>query len=187
MAVTSAQAVDVIDLAAGRPPVIAMDGDEAGAEGSLRWLTRICLEAQTAALVTRLPTNVDPADWIREHGIGGLTAFDTTHARATATAVAVGAPGPELARIAIARGGDRVARATRILVPLAAALPRPWATQLLDQAVREMTRQGWNPDGQFTSALRRAVASAALPASDRNRPAGGGAVYRTGPGAIPLL
>jgi len=187
VAVTSAQAAQVIDLAAGRPPVIAMDGDEAGAEGSLRWLTRICLERHTPALVTRLPIDVDPADWVREHGLGGLTAFDTSHARATATAVAVGAPGRELARMAIARGGDRVARAPRILVSLAADLPRPWATQQLDQAEREMTRQGWNPDGQFTSALRQAIASAGLTAPDRDRSAAAGAVYRTGPGAIPLL
>ena len=52
---TPAQAAQVIDLAAGQPAVIALDGDEAGAAGTARWLNQICLQRHTLALATRLP------------------------------------------------------------------------------------------------------------------------------------
>ncbi len=43
VAVTSIQAARVVELAGDRPPIIALDGDDAGAEGTTRWLTRICV------------------------------------------------------------------------------------------------------------------------------------------------
>lgn len=42
--VTATQAARVVELAGDRPLVIALDGDEAGAEGTMRWLTRIAAE-----------------------------------------------------------------------------------------------------------------------------------------------
>jgi len=166
--VTATQAARVVELAGDRPPVIALDGDEAGAEGTMRWLTRIAAERRTPALLTRLPSSVDPADWIREHDVDGLSAFDQSHGRTHPSAIGVAAPGRELARILVATGGDRVDRVVDVLVPVAAALPQRWATELLDEAEREMTRQGWNPNGQFTRALSQALGPSVLGARDRH-------------------
>jgi len=59
-----------------RPPVIAMDADEAGAEGTTRWLTGLCLDGERPALVTTLPRGHDPARWLAVQGDSGLSAFD---------------------------------------------------------------------------------------------------------------
>ena len=48
----------------GRPPVIALDGDEAGVEGTGRWLSGLCLDGGRPALVTTLPAGTDPAEWL---------------------------------------------------------------------------------------------------------------------------
>ena len=59
-----------------KSPVIALDGDRAGFEGTDRWLRALCIERGRPALVTRLSDGVDPAEWLQHHGISGLDAFD---------------------------------------------------------------------------------------------------------------
>jgi len=168
VAVTATQAARVVELAGDRPPIIALDGDRAGAEGTTRWLTRVCVEGRTTAMITRLPAGVDPADWIRQHGVDGLAAFDPTPVRTHPSPVGVATPGRELVQILLAKGGDQTGRVVDVLVRLAAALPRPRAGELLDQAVREMTRQGWNPDQRFSRALSRAVDGSVCTPPDRD-------------------
>lgn len=173
LAVSPVQAAEVVMLANGRPPILALDGDDAGTEGTRRWLSRICVDQRTPALVTRLPAGMDPADWIRDRGIAGLSAFDPSQARARDRSVGVSAPGRELVQTLLARGGDpidRIAGVIDVLLPLAEALPRARAGELLDQAVREMTRQGWNPDQRFSRALSRALdpSIGIVPASEVN-------------------
>src|ERR1035437_9450908 len=48
-----------------KPPVIALDGDQAGQEGTDRWLTALCIEHGRTALATRLPDGLDPAEWLQ--------------------------------------------------------------------------------------------------------------------------
>lgn len=62
-AVSAAQARQVLNLC-DNPPVIALDGDTAGAQGTLRWLSAITNDQSRDAHVTRLPNGFDPADWI---------------------------------------------------------------------------------------------------------------------------
>lgn len=153
--VTSAQAVQVMGLAREANCVIALDGDEAGAEGTRRWLRQLSIDRARLALVARLPDGLDPADWIRHRGSAGLAAFD-----GAATARLVGSarptlPGRELAQIAVDGVGSPITKATHYIVRLAAHLPALTARELIEQAEREMTRQGWNPDGAFSQAIRR--------------------------------
>jgi len=160
------------------------------AEGSARWLTRICLERHAPALVTRLPAGLDPADWIRARGATGLAAFDRANRSPGPGPVAPALPGRELARIALAAGGDHLRRPIQTLLAVAAAMPPEQAAELLSQAEREITRQGWNPNGVFTAQLRRCAIEAAVPwrpASHPGRGASGGSAARAGLGAVPLL
>jgi len=48
-----------------------------------------------------------------------------------------------------------VSRTCQQLVPLINQISPAAARQLLDQAEREMTRQGWNANGAFSAALHR--------------------------------
>jgi hypothetical protein len=57
-----------------RPPVLCADGDPAGREATARWLLDMTLEGRETVAVT-LPHPYDPADWLAERGISGLTAF----------------------------------------------------------------------------------------------------------------
>ena len=66
--------------------VIALDGDPAGAEGTRRWVDAVCRGIGTGAMVTQLPDGLDPADWLAQRGVDGLSAFDP--------AVEVGDPRP---------------------------------------------------------------------------------------------
>jgi len=188
--VTPAQAAQVIDLAAGQPAVIALDGDEAGAEGTVRWLNQICLQRHTLALTTRLPGGLDPADWIRTHGVGGLAAFDRERDSAGPRSVGPVLPGRELARIVLSAGGDHIKRPIETILPLVAALPPQHAAQLVNQVEREVTRQGWNPNGTFTAEFRQVANAAGLPwhlERETARVVGGGSVSRAGAVAVPLL
>ena len=58
--------------------VIALDGDSAGADGTLRWIDAVGRERRQPVMVTRLPYGRDPADWLAEKGPAGLAAFDPT-------------------------------------------------------------------------------------------------------------
>jgi DNA primase len=121
--VSAQQARAVLSLTAGLP-VIALDGDPAGTDGTDRWVTRLCIEMRRPVLVTRLPSGVDPADWLAEHGRAGLSAFDPAAPDGSPIlGVHPGLPDLELTRIALSRGTDAIRELARIVVPLLAELP----------------------------------------------------------------
>jgi DNA primase len=143
-----------------RPVVIALDGDTAGADGTDRWLTAICLHRGRLALTSRLPGGLDPADWLRLHGDSGLTAFDRCHCLdPQVTDVVPHLPGRELVQLSLATGRDPLQHTVSVVLPLALKLPPRAAIELLNQAEGEMTRQGWNPNGVFRETVRDSALS----------------------------
>ena len=143
----------------GRPPVIALDGDTAGAEGTKRWLAGLCLENGRPALVTTLPTGTDPAEWLAARGDPGLMAFDRRGCLSIdEDGVRPSLPGRELVRLLVQRHPQPFRAVLTSLVPLAAQLPPEPATCLLRATEQEVTRLGWNANGSFTRALAEAVA-----------------------------
>ena len=142
-----------------RPPIIALDGDNAGVEGTGRWLSGLCLDGGRPALVTTLPRATDPAEWLAVQGDSGLTAFDRRGYLPTDQhRVKPALPGRALVRILAQRHPQPVRAVLTSLVPLAAQLPPEPAAHLLREGEKEMTRLGWNPNGSFTRALTEAVA-----------------------------
>lgn len=147
-----------------RPPVIALDGDDAGVEGTGRWLVGLCLDGGRPALVTTLPLTTDPAEWLAAQKDSGLSAFDRRGCLSTDDhGVRPSLPGRELVQLVAARHPQPVRAVLTSLVPLAARLPPQPATDLLREAENEMTRLGWNPNGSFTRALTQAVARVKTP------------------------
>src|SRR5450759_4301930 len=97
--VSGVQAQTVLSLHP-KPPVIALDGDSAGREGTDRWLRALCVERGRPALVTRLPHGVDPAELLQHQGVSGLWAFDRRGClEATTDAPRPALPGRDLVRI----------------------------------------------------------------------------------------
>jgi DNA primase len=144
-----------------KPPVIALDGDAAGREGTNRWLAALCAERGRTALVTRLPDGVDPAEWLQHQGVSGLRAFDRRgYADATTGALRPELPGRDLVRICFAQPGEPVRRVLDVLTSLAEQLTQSAARELIDQAEREMTAGGWNPRGDFAQSARAAIGQA---------------------------
>src|SRR5665647_1779772 len=143
----------------GRPPVIALDGDQAGVEGTGRWLSGLCLDGGRPALKTTLPAGTDPAEWLVVQGDSGLTAFDRRGClRADEHGIRPSLPGRELVRLLAERHPQPVRAVLTSLAPLATQLPPEPATRLLRGVEQEMTRLGWNPNGFFTRAMAEAVA-----------------------------
>ena len=143
--------------------VIALDADAAGADGAQRWVDALCRGQRYPAMLTHLPSDLDPADWLALHGPDGLSAFDP--------GVRVGDPRPvdagrELVRVALAGARDPVRDTIRDLVPVLMGMDGAAARALVVQADGEMTRQGWNPKGTFTDTLRQAVAVTAAQRRD---------------------
>ncbi len=158
-AVTPAQARQVLDLTTG-PVVIALDGDQPGRDGTLRWVNA-SLGAGRLVHVTSLPDGLDPADWLTRHGAEGLAALDPAQRHTTITdtvTVRARPPGRELAQLAARERHPVHALATH-LARLIPALPAVEARELVEAATAELTRQGCNPDG----ALPRALADALPP------------------------
>jgi DNA primase len=147
-----------------RPPVIALDGDRAGREGTARWLRLLCITAGRPALVTTLPPGSDPADWLRTHGVTGLAAFERTRLfHIAAGGVYPHLPGRELVQTLLdGAATEPVPAVLATLLPLAAQLPAHARDALLTGAEREMTAQGWNPKDQFSRTLRRALNTTSL-------------------------
>jgi DNA primase len=146
-----------------RPPVIAMDGDSAGAEGTNRWLAGLCLDGEQPAMVTTLPPGSDPADWLAAQGDSGLSAFDNRGAlRSDEPGIRPTLPGRQLVGLLADRHSQPVRAVLASIVPLAAQLPPEHAARLLREVEGELTRRGWNPNGSFTRELAQAVAQTAV-------------------------
>jgi DNA primase len=141
----------------GRPPVIALDGDRAGVEGTGRWLSGLCLDGGRPALVTTLSAGTDPAEWLAVNGDSGLTVFDRRGCLSIGEdGIRPILPGRDLVRLLAERHPQPLRAVLTNLVPLAAQLSAEPATCLLREAVQEMTRLGWNPNDSFTCALTEA-------------------------------
>jgi DNA primase len=144
-----------------QPTIIALDGDQAGREGTDRWLTALCVERGRTALVTRLPEGVDPAEWLQHQGASGLRAFDRRGYGDPATETpSPQLPGRDLVRICLDQPGESAARVLDVLTPLAMHLSHSAARELIDQAEHEMTARGANPRGEFAQAARAAISDA---------------------------
>jgi len=144
-----------------KPPVIALDGDRAGREGTDRWLRALCIERSRPALVSRLPDGVDPAEWLRHQGVSGLLAFDRRGClNATTENPRPQLPGRDLVRICFEEPGEPVHRIVDVLTQLNLQLGGGAARELLDQAEFEMTVRGWNPRGEFARSAREAIGHA---------------------------
>ncbi|WP_404385306.1 CHC2 zinc finger domain-containing protein [Knoellia locipacati] len=70
---------------------LAFDGDPAGRDGATRWVDLLHRHIRHPVAVADLPSGRDPADWIAEHGSGGLRSL-LTQARHPAYELAQLAP-----------------------------------------------------------------------------------------------
>jgi DNA primase len=103
-----------------QPPVIALDGDEAGATGTGRWLAGLT----RPAMVTTLPAGSDPAEWLAVHGDPGLSAFDRRECPgANGIGVQPTLPGRELSPLRADRHPQPVRAVLPSFVAFAAQLP----------------------------------------------------------------
>lgn len=144
-----------------KPPVIALDGDKAGREGTARWLAALCVERGRIALVTWLPDGVDPAEWLQHQGVRGLRALDRRCYGDPATKTpSPQLPGRDLVRICFDQPGEPAGRVLDVLTPLAMHLSRSATRELIDQAEHEMTAGGANTRGEFAQAARAAISDA---------------------------
>jgi DNA primase len=158
--VSGVQAQTVLTLHP-KPPIIALDGDRAGRDGTDRWLTAICVQRGRPALVTRLPDGLDPAEWLQHQSVSGLWAFDRRGCLdVTTEAPRPALPGRDLVRICFDQPGEPVRAVLDVLTELALRLREGAARQLIDQTEREMTVRGWNPRGEFAQALHTAIGQA---------------------------
>jgi DNA primase len=153
-----------------KPPVIALDGDRAGREGTDRWLRALCIERGRPALVSRLPDGVDPAEWLQHQGVSGLPAFDRRGCLgAPKEAPRPQLPGRDLVRICFEEPGEPVRRIVEVLTQLDLQLQGGAARELIDQAEFEMTVRGWNPRGEFARSARDAIGHARREAAAEQR------------------
>ena len=158
--VTPVQARQVLGIST-KPPVIALDGDPAGEEGTLRWVDAICQNGERLALVAHLPDGLDPAEWLARHGRAGLAALDPAHRHTTINDEGLHSawprlPGRELATLAC-RGPHPARTAIDHVLRLDPGLSVQGRGQLIGGLVAEMTRQGWNPNDAFSRALAQAL------------------------------
>jgi DNA primase len=144
-----------------KPPIIALDGDQAGREGTDRWLTALCVERGRTALVTRLHDGVDPAEWLQHQGARGLRAFDRRGYSDPATETpSPQLPGRDLVGICFDQPGEPAGRILDVLTALAMQLSHSATRELIDQAEHEMTERGANTRGEFAQAARAAISDA---------------------------
>jgi DNA primase len=153
-----------------KPPVIALDGDRAGRQGTDRWLRALCIERDRPALVSRLPDGVDPAEWPQHQGASGLPAFDRRGCLSVTTeAPRPQLPGRDLVRICFDEPSEPVRRVVDVLTQLDMQLRGGAARELIDQAEFEMTVRGWNPRGEFARSVRDAIGHARRQAAAEQR------------------
>jgi DNA primase len=152
--VSSTQAERVTASGAARI-VVAMDGDEAGAEGTQRWVDSVCRGMGQPAMVTRLPDGLDPAEWLAAHGCSGLSAFDAQR-QSEPNVVTPRQPGHELVRAIAARSRDPLQETVDTVIPLSLLTTSPRETaELLAQVEAELTRLGLDPAATAIPVLRR--------------------------------
>jgi DNA primase len=141
--------------------VIALDGDQAGTDGTLRWVEALCVTNEHPASVARLPNGTDPADWLASHGPDALDTFDPAQRHTPdpegRESVRPRQPGRELVALACAHGGEPVRPVTGAVVRLAPRLSAPALDELITGAVADMTRRGWNPGDSYARALHQAA------------------------------
>ncbi|MFC7597582.1 CHC2 zinc finger domain-containing protein [Terrabacter sp. GCM10028922] len=158
----SAEQADQVLAISVNPPVIALDADDAGREGTDRWLTALCLERHRPAFVLRLPHGHDPASWIAEHGPAGIGAFlpdaDLGTSENIGSPPCPALPGRDLARLALIAADDPIRDTVAAIAPVARRLSPGMRTVLVAQATDEMTRSGWNPHQAFARAIDRELA-----------------------------
>lgn len=168
--VSAGQARRVVSLTS-EPIVIALDGDQAGTEGTLRWVDAICRQARRLALVTRLPDGLDPADWLTRHGATGLAALtpaqrhtplDTAELQAARPHL----PARELAVLACT-GSHPVHTVVDDLQRLAPLLHPGAIDELVTGVIAEMTRHGWNINDSVTRELHEALSRRGRPPPPR--------------------
>ena len=172
VAVTAAQVSHILGLAREAHCVIALDGDQAGYDGTTRWLQALTVSYGKVAYLAPLPAGTDPADWLRNHPHDGVHAFEFASANRPAGTAAPSLHPRRLTRLAagidpgvdpcLQRGAsgvsgapESVTNACRHLIPLLHQLPTTVARWLLEQSELEMTRLGRNPEGVYTAALHR--------------------------------
>jgi len=73
-AVSRVQAAKVLAITRN-PILIALDGDDAGANGTALWADMLVTQLGGHAESVRLPSGLDPAEWLALHGHAGLDAF----------------------------------------------------------------------------------------------------------------
>lgn len=156
-AVSGPQAAQVCALAPAGI-VLALDGDDAGRAGTERWLDALTLQRHRLPQVAALPDRVDPADWLAEHGSGGLAAFGASAGADDATGSTPRMPGRELVRACLLRARNPIRDTAHNILAAAKLTHGHDALQLIRQAEDEMTRQGWNPRGIFGHYLRSQAA-----------------------------
>ncbi|MEP6650876.1 MAG: toprim domain-containing protein, partial [Lapillicoccus sp.] len=173
--VSAAQVGHILGLAREAHCVVALDGDQAGREGTARWLHELTIRHGKPAFVAALPPGADPAMWLQHHHPDdGLDNFAHPGYRSTA-AGAPYLPARELTRLAgrstdgvgNTTAGDvgsqqRIANVCRQLTPLLHQLPPGLARWLLEESESEMTRLGWDAGGAYSAALHRHPAAHAL-------------------------
>lgn len=193
--VSRVQAEQVLALS-DNPPRIALDGDQAGRDGTDRWLTALSVDRHLPALVTTLPEGTDPADWLTatDHPsrlipfvaapeVPGPTANAWRHDQPwdgagtrLADSATTSLPGRDIVRLTLERASDPVRDTVNTVVRLSSRLGPGLRHALVEEATSEMTRRGWNPNGTFATALERGLQTqpSGIPPPERTltRPAG---------------
>ena len=154
------------------PPRIALDGDEAGQQGTVRWVAEACLEQRSPVLATRMPAGTDPADWLATRGSNGLRDLLAAPDGATGDDVPITiVPGRDIIRALLYKADDPIRDAAELVATLASQMPSTERHQLLRDSAAEMTRHGWNPRSTYVKAVEHALREHPTPRPSLRRPA----------------
>jgi DNA primase catalytic core len=154
VALTAAHRASIYTQSA-RPPVLCADGDPAGRQATARWVLDMTVEGRESVAVT-LPHPYDPADWLAESGVAGLTTF----IRAGCLEASNGDVQPtHVGRFLaerIAERQDQLCESLSALGALGARLHDGSARRrYAEQAGRGLAAAGLGPDGWLERAIAR--------------------------------